>query len=95
LAARPSDLTAILGQALDEILREEICTPRQVDCGHQILFSRLLCLLLKSLNALDDLRLFGIQVLARHRSQDLFHSVQAFFQFPVIGTQLIGREDLP
>jgi len=35
LVAGPSD-PAASGQALGKILREEICTPRMVDCGHQV-----------------------------------------------------------
>ena len=45
MAAGPSD-PAASGQVLEKVLREEICTPREVDFGHQIFFSCLLCLFL-------------------------------------------------
>ncbi len=51
---------AASGQALKEILGEEICTLRQVDCGHKILFTRLLCLFFKGADALRDLALLPV-----------------------------------
>jgi hypothetical protein len=48
------------GQALEKITREEICTPRQVDCGHQVLFPRLLSLFLEGPDAVQNFTLIRI-----------------------------------
>ena len=75
MVAGSSDPVA-LGQALEEITREEICTPRQVDCGHQVLFARLLCLFLERPDAVHNLSLVGIQIFSRRNRQRSFHLLQ-------------------
>lgn len=75
MAAGSSD-PAALGQALEKIAREEICTPRQVDRGHQVLFARLLCLSLEGPDAVHDLALVRVQIFARRNRQRPSHRFQ-------------------
>ncbi len=94
LGRRPLRPGGLLGQALEKIFREEICTPREADCGHQVLLPRLLCLSLEGTNRIQRFLLRGAQPSSRqtgHRSAD---PVQTFIQFPVINGSLRGRDDL-
>jgi hypothetical protein len=75
MVAGSSDPVA-LGQALEKITCEEICTPRQVDCGHQVLNARLLCLFLEGSDAVHNLSLVRVQIFSRRYRQRPSHPFQ-------------------